>query len=348
MNKRCERLMKSVGADECVYISSFAGIFYYSGFTSPDAALVITHDGGYILTDSRYTIQAHEESPDFVLSDISKTEEVFKQVPEKTVLIEEDNLTVAGLTRLKRRVQGKSIREAGALISKPRRVKDADEIRRIAEAERLGDEAFSYILPRIKAGRTEREIALELEQFMKANGASGLSFDTISAAGVRSAMPHAKPTDKVIEIGDFLTLDFGCILDGYCSDMTRTVVIGRANEQQEFIYSTVLQAQECALSVLCAGKVCSDMDAVARGVITAAGYGDAFGHSLGHSVGIEIHEMPTLSPKCHDILEVGNVVTVEPGIYVDGFGGVRIEDLTVITADGVKNLTKSSKSLIII
>ena len=206
--------------------------------------------------------------------------------------------------------------------------------------------AFEYILGRIKEGVTEREIALDLEFFMKKQGATALSFDTISASGIRSAMPHGIATDKKIENGDFLTLDFGCVFEGYCSDMTRTVVVGKANDKQKEIYNTVLKAQTTAIDAIKAGMKCSEVDGVARKIITAAGYGENFGHSLGHSVGIEIHENPSFSPKSNAVVQNGNVITVEPGIYIDGFGGVRIEDLIVVQNGKAVNLTSSPKELI--
>jgi Xaa-Pro aminopeptidase len=189
---------------------------------------------------------------------------------------------------------------------------------------------------------------LELEFFMKRRGATALSFETIAASGKRSAMPHGAASDKVIEKGDFLTLDFGCVFEGYCSDMTRTVAVGSVNDTQREIYDVVLKAQLAAIEAVRPGVKCCDVDAVARKIITDAGYGENFGHGLGHSVGIEIHEMPSFSSKCEEHTKVGHVITVEPGIYIEDFGGVRIEDLIVVTEDGSRNLTTSPKELIIV
>ena len=184
---------------------------------------------------------------------------------------------------------------------------------------------------------------------MRSHGASGLSFDTISASGKNSSLPHAVPTEKLIEEGDFLTMDFGCIYKGYCSDMTRTVFVGKnPSEKQRNVYKTVLKAQLEALKLVKPGAVCSEIDKCARDIIADAGYGDYFGHGLGHSVGLFIHEEPRLSPKCHDILEPGITVTVEPGIYIPGEFGVRIEDLVVVTGNGCRNLATSPKELICI
>ena len=181
---------------------------------------------------------------------------------------------------------------------------------------------------------------------MRSHGAAGTSFDTIVASGLHSAMPHAVPSEKKLETGDFVTMDFGCKYHGYCSDMTRTVVIGKAGERQKEVYQVVLEAQEAALLGLRPGMTCKEGDALARKVIEKAGYGEYFGHSLGHSVGLEIHERPALSPKDEHILVPGMIETVEPGIYIPDFGGVRIEDMVVITEDGIRNLTHSPKELI--
>ncbi len=346
MQTRIDKLRKSINADECVLISGKANIFYYSGFRSEDAYLIISQEKQIIVTDSRYTIQAKEQAPNFELCDIMLGwEKIFKKAEKKIIGYEENYLTAGMLEKFKASSDMK-FKPMQAVIDKPRRIKDKSEIKRIADAEKIGDEAFSYILKQIKPGKTEREIALELEFFMKRQGAEALSFDTIAASGKRSAMPHGLASGKELCKGDFLTLDFGCIFEGYCSDMTRTVVIGKADEKQKEIYNTVLRAQLAALKTISAGKKCSDIDAAAREVIQQAGYGNNFGHSLGHSVGIEIHEMPVFSPKNADITEEGHVITVEPGIYVEDFGGVRIEDLIVVAENGIENLTSSPKELI--
>lgn len=349
MTERINKLRSVLKDGECAYITSFANVFYYSGFCSEDASLVINHDKAYIITDSRYTIQAGEQAPDFELFDIKNgVANLWKKIDSRKIYIEEENLTVRGLARFKASAGAKELGYGSELISGFRKIKDTEEIKKIAEAERLGDEAFEYILTRIRPGRTEAEIALELEYFMRSKGASGLSFDTIAASGIRSAMPHGAASGKIIENGDLLTLDFGCVLDGYCSDMTRTVAVGSVTDEQRYIYDTVLNAQKLALAELKPGKICADVDKAARDYIASRGYGGNFGHGLGHSVGIEIHEQPVLSPKCSEEVKSGHVLTVEPGVYVEGLGGVRIEDLTAVTEDGIKNLTRSPKELIII
>lgn len=350
MKSRIERLREELNDNEAALVSSYPNIFYYSGFTSEDAYLLISHDKQILITDSRYTIQAYEQAKGFEVVDISKGfEEIFKQIDAKYIGYEEDTITVKQYRDFKRKITDKQeLAEIQKKLTKLRKVKDEDEIRRIAEAEKIGDEAFEFVLNKIRPGVTEKEIALELEYFMKRHGATTLSFDTIAASGKRSAMPHGTASDKIIEKGDFLTLDFGCVFEGYCSDMTRTVAVGEVDGKQREIYETVLKAQEKALDIMCVGVECSTVDEAARKIIKEAGYGANFGHGLGHSVGIEIHEMPSLSPKCNEKLKNGHVITVEPGIYIEGFGGVRIEDLVVVTDDGIRNLTNSPKELIIL
>lgn len=344
---RCDKLRALTNDNEAVLISSYPNIFYYSGFTSPDALLLITKNNSYLFTDSRYTIQAKNEAKDFEIYDITKDfERILKSIDEEFLCFEEEKTSVSKFSSLQKYT--KKLKPFSKSISLPRQVKDKEEIRLISQAEQLGDAAFTHILDYIKPGITEKDIALELEFYMKKNGASALSFDTICASGIRSAMPHGVASDKVIGKGDFLTLDFGCVLDGYCSDMTRTVIVKSASDRQKEIYQTVLSAQKASLDILCANLPCSQGDKAARDVITNAGFGEYFAHSTGHSVGVEIHENPNLSPKSTDILSVGNIVTVEPGIYIEGFGGVRIEDLVQITADGIVNLTNSEKELLII
>ncbi|MCH5186382.1 MAG: aminopeptidase P family protein [Oscillospiraceae bacterium] len=341
MDLRIDALRKSMG-EKSAYITSKANIFYYSGFTSEDAYLIITPARAILVTDSRYTVQAKEQAAGFEIFDIKEN------IPfeEKTVLIEEEHITAGRLERLKKKYPDKEFIRGDEIISRARRIKTGEEIGLIRTAQEIGDAAFTHILDFLKPGISEKSVALELEYFMKKNGAQGLSFETIAASGIRSAMPHGAASDKIIEKGDFLTLDFGCVYKGYCSDMTRTVVIGTASERQREIYNIVLKAQEAALSAIAAGKRCADTDAAARDIIKAHGYGEYFGHGLGHSVGIEIHELPSFSPKSEDILENGHVITVEPGIYIENFGGVRIEDLIVVSDGKAMNLTHSPKNLI--
>lgn len=348
MQGRIEKLCESLSQDEAVLITSYPNIFYYSSFTSEDAYLFISKNRRYIITDSRYTLQAHKQAKGFDVLDIeSGLEKVFENVSETHIGFEEMNLPVARFEKIQKSLKfGQKLVPMQNRINKPRERKDEIELTKIADAEKIGDMAFEYILKKIKSGVTEREIAFDLEMFMRKQGATALSFETIVASGKRSAMPHGTATDKVVEKGDFVTLDFGCVFGGYCSDMTRTVIVGKASDRQREIYNIVLKSQLAAIDAVREGIACSDVDKVSRDMITDAGYGKNFGHSLGHSVGIEIHENPSFSPKSKDFVQVGNVITVEPGIYIDDFGGVRIEDVVAVKSDGVVNLTSSPKELI--
>ena len=340
--QRIDKLRKILGAGEAAYISSFANIFYYSGFQSADASFLVTADRAVLITDSRYLVQAKIQSPDFEIYNIKDTlAGIFSQVSCERVLYEEEAISAGAFERLKKAAPGREFLPAQKKISEPSADKEETEIRRI-------DAAFSHVLGKIGEGVTERELAFELEFFMRKNGASGLSFETIAASGERSAMPHGVATDRQLRRGDLLTLDFGCVLDGYCSDMTRTVGIGELSERARELYEVTLRAQKTAIAAVKSGTELSAVDAAARDVIADAGFGEYFSHALGHSVGIEIHENPCFSPRSTGNAERGNVITVEPGIYIEGFGGVRIEDLVAVTDEGCEILSKSSKELIIL
>ena len=343
---RCDKLRSALKENEGVLISGYANIFYYTGFTSEDALVFITHKRQILITDSRYTVQAKLEARDFEIRDITEgVEKIVKSLDCDVLGFEENIVTVSQLAQFQK--FGKKLVPMNSVISEPRKVKDEFEIKKIAAAEALGDRAFQNLIENFRYGMTEREVALELEFYMRKNGASGTSFETIVASGKRSSMPHGVATDKVIGIGDFVTIDFGCRLDGYCSDMTRTVLVGKCSEKQREIYDTVLKAQKAAISAIKPGVKCSEIDTVARNIIKDAGYGDNFGHSLGHSVGIEIHERPNFAPRSDEVLKRGNVLTVEPGIYIEGFGGVRIEDVIAVGENAI-NLTKTCKDLTIL
>ena len=227
-----------------------------------------------------------------------------------------------------------------------RGIKDQQELEILAEAVAIGDKAFTHILGFLRPGLTERQVALELERHMQDLGATAASFETILASGPRSAMPHGVATERVLQKNEFVKMDYGCIYKGYCSDMTRTVVLGKADDKQREIYNIVLEAQLAAISGIKAGMTGKEADSLARDVITARGYGDNFGHGLGHGVGLAIHEHPRAGIASENVLAVNNVVTAEPGIYIPGWGGVRIEDMLVVEEGGCRNLTASPKELI--
>lgn len=273
---------------------------------------------------------------------------ILREEALSTLFFEDTRMTCSAYSALERELGSFSRLEAmGDKIEQLRAVKDDFELARIVQAQRITDAAFSHILSFIERGKTEREIALELEFFMRRNGADGLAFSTICVSGTKSSLPHGEPDDTIVEDG-FLTMDFGARFDGYCSDMTRTVCIGTPTEEMKKVYDTVFSAQKAALSVARGGILGKDVDKAARDVIAAAGYEGCFGHATGHSLGLEIHESPNFSPKETQNVPCGAVVSVEPGIYLEGKYGVRIEDIVFLTENGCENLTNSTKEFIII
>ncbi|MDD6208462.1 MAG: aminopeptidase P family protein [Clostridiales bacterium] len=336
---------------DAVLVSCPYNLRYVSGFSGGEGYLYISRKQAVLLTDFRYTIQAEEEAAGFVVKEISKSypEEIYALTNQDGIEkmgFEGGHLIYQDYAKIEQALPNVRLFDLGDLITGLRRIKEDWEIDRIARAEAIGDKAFEDILGFLKPGMTELQVAARLEYTMKQLGAEKLSFDTIVASGIHSSMPHASPTEKVLEMGDFVTMDFGCVYQGYCSDMTRTVVIGKAGEEQKKLYNTVLQAQQAALDFIHAGYTGKEIDQVARNVIYSAGYEGMFGHGLGHSVGLFIHENPRFSPSENSVIEKNQVITVEPGIYKKGFGGVRIEDLVVVKENGCVNLTKSEKKLI--
>lgn len=349
---------------DAVLVHTPANMRNISGFTG-EGLVYVSKEDAWILTDSRYMIAAAKESRGFEVLEYKKNmqqylvEKIVKEHPElveKTFRIgfEDAVMTVETYRTLEALFEKMNLKQWELVplhkkLDKMRRIKTPEEIESIKKAEKIGDEAFTKVTDwltkcyREKTSVTEKQVAAHIEFYMRDAGAEGTSFDTIAASGIHSSMPHAVPTDKVLEEGDFLTMDFGCLVNGYCSDMTRTIVYGRADEKQKEIYDVVLQAQMTALQAIKPGMTGKEVDAIARDVIKEAGYGDCFGHSLGHSVGLEIHETPCFSPREESVIEPGMVITVEPGIYVEGFGGVRIEDVVVITENGCENITHSPK-----
>jgi len=355
MKDRIERLMKCMEEKnvEAILVADGCNMRYLSGFSGETGYLYISRDHKVILTDSRYTTQAEEESGEFEVWEISNGEGYAPLIAKlmdddrpETLGFEEQVMIYGDVVSLQQKLPETEWKGLGDALNDLRMIKTEEEISYIAKAQQIGDEAFSHVLTILRPGITELEVAAELESYMKRHGASGLAFDTIAASGYHSAMPHAAPSEKVLEYGDFLTMDYGCKYKGYCADMTRTVVIGKASEQQKEIYQIVLEAQLAALEVIRAGLTGAEVDKVARDVIGKAGYGQYFGHGLGHSVGLFIHEFPRISPMGHTILLPGMTATIEPGIYVPGVGGVRIEDLVIVTENGHRNLTSSPKKLL--
>jgi len=332
-----------------VLLTSMPNVFYVSGFTGDNVILFISPEKALLITDSRYTLQAEEQSPDFqVVTAKGSLVKELKDLKLKKLGFEADRVTCAQLDAFKKTLEGCEFEDASAFMNEIRIIKAAEEIDLIRIAAQIADDAFAHIIKFAKVGMTEREIALELEFFMRKNGAESVSFDTIVAAGDHGAMPHAEPSDRVIKDGDCVVMDFGCKYKGYCSDMTRTVFFGKADERQLEVYNSVLNAQKAALAQIKAGVCENAPDKAAREELAKSNLDKYFTHSLGHGVGVEIHEDPRMAPKCTGALKENMLVTVEPGVYIDGFMGVRIEDLVVVTADGYENLTKSEKDVIIL
>lgn len=335
---------------EAIILASDVNRNYISGFTGDESYSIITEHKAYFLTDFRYVEQANSEVmfQQIIRCETPVTEFLYNFINDlklKNLGFEEQFITFELYNLLADNLNCKLLPLDG-IMSELRVVKDDLEVKYISRAAEIADLAFEHILSFIKPGVTEREIAIELEYKMKKLGASKLSFNTIVASGKRSSLPHGVATDKLIQTGEFVTLDFGCVYNGYCSDMTRTVVVGRPSEKMKTIYDVVLEAQVEALSKIKAGTSSFEIDKVARNIISQKGYGEYFGHGTGHGVGLEIHEMPRLSPKTNTILKSGMIVTDEPGIYIPDLGGVRIEDLVLVTEEGYKTLSNSPKELI--
>ncbi len=325
---------------------------YMTGFTGSAGVVVVTAEDAVFITDFRYTEQAEKEVEGYRIVQHTKTliEEVavqLKKMQAKTVGFEKDDLSF-GLYELYRQKVEAELKPVSGLVEKLRIVKTADELAVLQQAADIADEAFHHILSYIRPGVTELDVANELEFFMRKQGATSSSFSIIVASGLRSALPHGVATTKTIESGDFVTLDYGALYNGYVSDITRTVAVGEPVEKLKEIYAITLEAQELALKGIKPGMTGIEADAIARDYITAKGYGEAFGHSTGHGIGLEVHESPTLSFRSEMVLEPNMVVTVEPGIYLPEVGGVRIEDDIVITADGNRRLTSAPKQLLIL
>ena len=338
---------------EALLITDPYNMRYLSGFRGGEGMLYLTEERRVLITDSRYTEAAGKETDFEVIEEnrghrrLTILRELLQETGASSAGYEDLSMRCAEFAALRQGLpEVKSWIPLGACVDSLRQIKSPEEIACMRKAESIGDQAFAALLPLLKPGMTELEAAAELEYQMKKRGAQGFSFDTIMASGIHSSMPHAIPSEKKLETGDFITMDFGCTYHGYCSDMTRTVVLGKADEKQKEIYHIVLRAQQAALDLIRAGLPGSRIDREARGIIEEAGYGACFGHGLGHSVGLFIHEEPRLSPGDDTVLEPGMIETVEPGIYVPGFGGVRIEDMVAVTENGCENLTCSPKELI--
>lgn len=328
---------------------------FATGFAFTDGIVLVTREKAFLMTDSRY-IEAAEKT---VSDEISVS--MFgggKKLSDLLIACIEDNrLERLGAEEQKlsysmyRRYETLLKRQlipAQTLLSGLRMAKTQSETDCMKKAQAIAEKALEEVLALIAPGMTERELAAEINYRMMRNGAEGNSFDTIAVTGKNTSMPHGVPGDEPIKEGDFVTMDFGCVKNGYCSDMTRTVAVGYATEEMKNVYDIVLKAQLAGIAGARAGISGGDIDAMGRGVIAGAGFGEYFGHSFGHSLGLDIHEYPVASPNAGEIMPVGAVISAEPGIYIPGKFGVRIEDVLILKEDGCENITKANKNLIIL
>lgn len=339
--------MNDAGVD-ALWVSHPANVRALTGFTSPeDGKVLVTPDAATLYTDARYTVQAREESR--VPQHIARPPETFQHAANSLnglkVGFEADNLTVAGLEDLKTHWPDAELVPLRGVIQGLRQLKTPDEIGAIRAAQALADRVFNDVRPLIVAGARELDIALEIEMRLRKAGATN-AFDVIVASGPRGAMPHGHASERVIQDGELVTVDMGARLNGYNSDMTRTVAVGQPSDEMRRVYNAVLEAEEAAVKAVKPGVRAADLDRMARDILTRYGLGEAFAHSLGHGVGLEVHEGPGLRGTSEDVLQAGMVITIEPGAYLPDVGGVRIEDLLLVTEDGYEVLSHAPKETV--
>lgn len=349
--KQLQRYLREQGLD-LMLVSNPANRFYLSGFEGSSGYLLIGPEQAIIITDFRYLEQARRQAPGFRhhpwKEDLyTSLLSLLNEIKPARLGFESRHLTYSAYRELREALSLDMV-PLEYTVEKIRMIKSEYEIAVLRRGAAALDRAFNDILGYIRPGLTEREVAFELEFILRRNGAAAASFSYIVASGERGSMPHGVASSKVLEPGELVTIDFGAVFDGYATDMTRTVALGRAGKRQKAIYDLVYRAQQRALEGMAAGMSCREADRLARAVIEQAGYGACFGHGLGHGIGLETHEMPVLSPRGQETLAPGMVVTVEPGVYIAGWGGVRIEDMVFVNEHGVEVLTRSSKELIII
>ena len=347
---RINSIRKSLSKSDIdtAFISSKDNIRYYSGFTGTLAFLLITENKSIIVTDSRYTVRAQEESPDYEIYQLKSGDNWIKnstnQIKSKVIGFEGNFVSFNMLNQLKERANKDLIwKDYSEQISKERVIKSKSEVEKIEAAISISDRAFNAVSKEIEVGMTEKEIAWEIEKEMRILGAESISFDTIVATGLNGSKPHHSPTNKQISNGEAITIDMGAKLNGYCSDLTRTIFIGKPDEKFKKIYNIVLRSQLISIETAKDGMTGEEIDKISRDIISEEGFGEYFGHSLGHGVGLEIHENPGVGPNSKNEITPGMVYTIEPGIYIDGWGGIRIEDMVLMTDNGNKLLSHAEK-----
>ncbi|TCS96404.1 M24 family metallopeptidase [Hazenella coriacea] len=355
MQKRIEALRGEMNKSnmEAILISHPINRRYITGFTGSAGLALITQNEALLITDFRYVTQVQEQVPHMTLVKhegpiLETVAQSAQQLGIQTLSFEQDHLTFAQHHELQEALGKIATAPVSGVIENLRMFKDEEELSLIRKACQIADQTFERIIQEIKPGMRELDVALRLEFIMRDLGASSSSFDIIVASGKRGALPHGTASEKVLEKGDLVTMDFGAWYQGYASDITRTIILGQPSEKQKEIYDIVLEAGKRSIAVIRPGITGIEADAAARDYITEHGYGEYFGHSTGHGLGLEVHELPRLSVKGEEELKPGMVVTVEPGIYLSELGGVRIEDDVVVTEDGCEVLTHCTKDLIII
>jgi Xaa-Pro aminopeptidase len=347
--KAIRPLIEAAGVDALI-ITNPVNRLYLSGFTGSSGLLLISNEQAFLVTDFRYIEQAKNQSVGFKI--IRQHEELYpglsdtvKQAGWTKVGFETKHLTYNVYSEMEEKLPVEMVPVEG-IVEKLRMVKNAEELAIMTRGAAIIDKAFDYLLKIIRPGMTERELALELEIYLLRKGAEERSFKFIVASGLRGALPHGTASDKVMEKGELVTIDFGAVFEGYATDMTRTIALGIPGQLQCDIYNLVYKAQAEARAAVAPGIRTKEIDSTARVIIEESGYGEYFGHGLGHGIGLETHEAPNVNQRSDTLLEPGMVITVEPGVYLPGLGGVRIEDMVSVTADGVKLLTDSPRELI--
>ena len=351
-----ERLKKAAAEApvDALLLTSEENRFYATGMHSSAGVVVVTASGGWYFTDFRYIEAARQNAQGFTVALSERGRDYFVllaqligQAKIKTLGFEQNSMSVQEHTRYREKLDAELV-PAQETVSALRAVKQPWEIEIMKQAQRITDLAFSEVLREIRPGVREKDIAAEIVYRLMKNGGDKVSFDPIVVSGPNSSKPHGEPGERLLREGDFVTMDFGCIYRGYCSDMTRTVALGHATDEMKKVYETVLAAQQSGIGAARAGVPGKDIDAAARQVISDAGFGDYFGHGFGHSLGVQIHESPNASPSEENPIPAGAVISAEPGIYLPGRFGVRIEDVLVIREDGCEDITGSPKQLIIL
>jgi Xaa-Pro aminopeptidase len=352
---RLRKAFEAAGVD-ALLVTRLPNVQYLTGFTGSAGMLLVEPDDAILITDGRY---AHQSLEQLETHRVDARVEIAATSAEQRDVLSTANagrahlgLEAHGVTWAQQRSFAEwlptvELVPTESCVEALRAVKESGEVARIRAACAIADDAFGSVLPQLRDGPTEREFAGALEWAMRERGAVRTSFETIVAAGPNGAKPHARPSDRKIGVGELVVIDFGCVVDGYCSDMTRTVSVGDPGADARRVWDVVAESQRAGRAAVRAGVGCSAVDRASRAVIEDAGWGDAFAHGTGHGVGLEIHEAPRVSATADATLETGHVVTVEPGVYLPGVGGVRIEDTVVVTPDGAEALTEFPKSLVI-